>query len=392
MEPRTPNAPLLDGIDPFAARVRGLTEPDPVHAALRAAGPVVQVGAPAGGRAWIVTDSALARAVLADPRISKDPAFAPPGWDRRTAGLEPTAAEQPALTTLDGPEHAELRRAHAPLLSGRRIQDRSGRVHTIARELLTELAAERAEIDLMADFTTRFPLTVLLDLLGIPLAHVGRAADACRQMLGNRPGAQGRAISALTEIAGRGLGGDGRGLAAELRDRMPAHTTEEQLRYHLFALIFAGQLTTDAALGTLMAHLLADGSGTGQAGGEAADELVRTTLRRHPPAPFTLWRFTTTGIELAGARLPARAPVLVDIQGINTDPARPPGPDLAFGAGPHFCVGAQLAQLELRAVATVLRTGFPGARLAVPFAELRQATLGGLQGSRLTALPVTLHG
>ncbi|WP_206740161.1 hypothetical protein [Streptomyces lydicus] len=102
------NARRLDGINPFAATVRGLTEPDPVRAALRAAGPLVEVDAPAGGPAWIVTDDALAREVLTDPRITKDPAFAPPGWDRHTAGLEQTAAEQPSLTTLDGPEHTAL--------------------------------------------------------------------------------------------------------------------------------------------------------------------------------------------------------------------------------------------------------------------------------------------
>ncbi|GLF93052.1 cytochrome P450 family protein [Streptomyces yaizuensis] len=386
------NAPCLAGIDPFAATVRGITEPDPVRAALRAAGPVVQVDAPAGGRAWIVTDHALAREVLLDPRISKDPAFAPPGWDRRTAGLEQTAAEQPSLTTLDGPEHTELRRAHAPLLSPQRIRGHSDRIHAIARTLLTRLAADRAEIDLMADFTTRYPLTVLLDLLGIPLENIDRAADACKRMLSDQAGVQGDAIAELAGLTASGLGDNCRGLAAELRDRVPAHTTRQQLQYHLFALTFAGQLTTDAALGTLVAHLLADRPHQPPAGGEDIDELVRETLRQHPPAPFTLWRFTTTGIELAGTRLPSRAPVLVDIQGINTDPARPPGPDLAFGAGPHFCVGAHLAQLELRAVATVLRTDFPRARLAVPFADLQQARGGGLQGSRLTALPVTLHG
>ncbi|MFC9227986.1 cytochrome P450 [Streptomyces decoyicus] len=389
------NAPRLDGIDPidpFAATVRGITAPDPVHAALRAAGPLVQVDAPAGGPAWIVTDDALAREVLADPRIVKDPACAPPGWDRHTAGLEPTAAEQPSLTTLDGPEHAALRRAHAPLLSAKRIRAQSGRVHAIARELLTELAADRTVVDLMAGFTTRYPLTVLLDLLGIPLGEVDRAADACRRMLGNEPGEQKRAIDALSALAASGLGDDGRGLAAELRDRAPAHTTRGQLQYHLFALIFAGQLTTDAALGTLIARALTDGPRPAPPDEEGRDELVDETLRQHPPAPFTLWRFTTTALTLAGVRLPARAPVLVDIRGINTDPARSPGPGLAFGAGPHFCIGAQLARLELRAVITVLRTDFPEARLAVPFGELRQATIGGLQGSRLTALPVALHG
>jgi len=365
--------------DPFAARTRGITEPDPVRPALRAAGPLVEVAAPEGGSAWIVTEEKLARAVLSDPRIAKDPALAPERW----TALEQTAAEQPSLTTLDGPDHTLLRRAHASLLSAKRIQARSDRIHRIAHALLTELGD--GTVDLMDGFSTRFPLTVLLDLLGIPLRLLDAAVDACRRMADPAPGAQGKAIAAIADLAAAGLTPNRNGLAKELRDNLPPETSEDDLRYHLFGLIFAGQLTTDASIGFLISRLL---------NGDTISEshLVRETLREHPPAPFTLWRFTTTEIELAGIRLPAKAPVLVDIQGINTDPAREPGPELTFGAGPHFCVGAQLAQLELRAVAAVLRTDFPRARLAVPYAELRQTFLGGVQGTRLTHLPVLLHG
>jgi hypothetical protein len=90
--PETPTATC-----PFSAAVRGLDEPDPARSALGAAGPIVRATAPAGGPVWIVTDERLARAVLADPRISKDTALAPRAWDPRAAGLEPAAAEQPAL-------------------------------------------------------------------------------------------------------------------------------------------------------------------------------------------------------------------------------------------------------------------------------------------------------
>ncbi|MFI5945073.1 cytochrome P450 [Streptomyces uncialis] len=385
------NAPHAPGADPFAATVRGLDEPDPVHAALRAAGPLVQVDAPAGGQVWIVTEEALAREVLAHPLIAKDPAYAPADWDRYAAGLEPTAAEQPSLTTLDGPAHAALRRAHAPLFSARRIRERSDRVHAVARSLLGEQAARGTTVDLMADFTTRYPLTVLLDLLGIPLHHVDGAADACRRMLSYDAREQGGAMADLARIASAGLDGDEPGLAAALRDRLPADAPRDEVGYHLFALVFAGQLTTDAALGMVVARALAgagapDGGASGP--GTPVEELVRETLGQHPPAPLTLWRFTTGPVELAGTVLPARAPVLVDIQGINAGSSRG-GADLTFGAGPHFCIGAQLAQLELGAVVRVLREDFPGARLAVPFGDLRQGRIGGLLGSRVTALPVT---
>ncbi|GAA1540200.1 cytochrome P450 [Actinomadura kijaniata] len=382
----TPDAAL----DPFAAATRAITEPHPARAALRAAGPIVRVEAPAGGPAWIITDDALAREALVHPRIVKDPAYAPSGWDPRAAALEPTAAAQPSLTTCDGPAHTRLRRAHAPLFTARRISGYTERVTALARDLLTPLADTGGTVDLAADFTTRFPLTVVCDVLGVPLDRVDQAIAACRGMYSSDPGEVGAAMASFGDLAAAALAEGRHGLAVELRDRIPEEFTEPQLHYLLFTLIYAGQLTTDPALGFLLARVL--GTGPAARDGNAVEELVRDTLRRHAPAPFSLWRFTSDDIDLGGLRLPARSPVLIDIQGINTDPARPAGPDLAFGAGPHYCTGAQLALLELGAVVNVLRADFPHARLAVPYDELRQTDFGGIQGSRLTALPVRLRG
>ncbi|MEV0681974.1 cytochrome P450 [Actinosynnema sp. NPDC050436] len=358
----------------FAATDRGITDTDPDRTP-SASRPVVRAEAPAGGPVWIVRDADLARAVLTDPRLVKDPAAAPARWDPQRAGLERTAAEQPALTTLDGPAHAALRRAHAPLLSAKRMRGNADRVHATARRLLADLPRE---VDLMADFTTRYPLTVLLDLLGIPPAHVDRAAAACRLLVAGDPAV---AIAELEAVAEHGV--DGTGLAAELRDRVPPGTSRADLRYHLFSLIFAGQLTTDAALGFTVAHALAE-----RPSAEVEADFVRDVLRRHPPAPYSLWRFTTAPLDLAGEQLPAHSPVLVDIEAVNADLSR--ADDLTFGAGHHFCIGAQLAHLELRAVVAVLREDYPHARLAVPLAALRHTGPGGIMGSRLTALPVVL--
>ena len=88
--------------------------------------------------------------------------------------------------------------------------------------------------------------------------------------------------------------------------------------------------------------------------------------------------------------LPARAPVLIDIQGINTATGRTPGQDLTFGAGPHYCIGAQLAQLELEALAEAITSDYPHARLLTPYADLRHRSPGGIMGSRVLTLPVAL--
>ncbi|MFW5418317.1 cytochrome P450 [Nocardiopsis sp. CNT-189] len=382
-----PQAP----VDPFAPGERGIAEPHPARAALRAAGPIVQAEAPAGGPAWIVTDGALARRVLRHPHIVKDPARAPAHWDRRTAGLEPTAAEQPSLTTLDGPPHTRLRRAHTPLFGADREAAWEERITELAREMLTGLAAAGGTVDLAADFTTRFPLTVVCDLIGVPPDRIDEAIAACRGMHADDPAEAAAAMEAFNGLAAAALDGDRGGFAAELRETVRGTGAEADLRYLLFTLIFAGQLTTDPSMGYLIAHLLADAP-DGPAAGSTAEEAAAEVLNRHAPAPFSLWRFTDREVELAGVRLPAGAPVLVDILGINTGPGARVGADLAFGAGPHYCTGARLARAELVALARVLRTELPGARLAVPFTELRQTDFGGIRGSRLTALPVRLRG
>nr|WP_143091846.1 cytochrome P450 [Lentzea albida] len=306
---------------------------------------------------WIVTDTDLARTVLADSRFAKDPALAPGHWNARTAGLEPTAAEQMSLTTLDGEPHARLRKAFAPLFSAAKMRAYHPRVRAIAENLLSALPAE---VDLIDDFTTRYPLAVLCELLGIPEREVDLAIEACRLMHVDYPANVPAAMGSFARLASQAT--------AELR--MPEGSTEQDLHYQIFTILFAGQLTTDLAAGFLVARLIGSD--------ETADELVRETLRAHPPAPFTLWRFTTTEVEIAGTELPGGSPVLVDLTRV---------PDLVFGFGPHFCIGAQLAQLELEALAEAFRALYPDARVTAP---LSQSSPGGIMGSRLDALPVKL--
>ncbi len=337
---------------------------------------LVRAEAPAGGPVWVITDDKLARQVLADPRITRDSAFAPAHWQPWELGVEPPGAEVPSLTTLDGPPHLLLRRAHAPLFTSRRVAEHADRTAETARDLLAGLTDET---DLVADFTTRFPLIVICELLGVPTEHLDQLAEACHALTTSvGPAGIAAATATLTRLVAGALD-NGDTAAAQLRARLP-ELTDEQVHYLLFGLVFAGQLTTESALGFLVAHLLA-----GRRHGETDDDFVQEMLRRNPPAPFTLWRFTTEEVELAGTVLPPRSPVLAHIQGINDA-----GHDLTFGSGAHFCIGAQLAQQELVAVTRVLREDYPTARLAVPLDDLEVLDLG-ISGRRLTALPVVLR-
>jgi cytochrome P450 len=305
----------------------------------------------------------VARTVLTHPDIAKDPALAPPGWTARTAGLEPTAAEQASLTTLDGERHAVLRKAFAPLFSTARMREAAPRMRAIARELLADLPSEDGAVDLVADFTTRYPLRVVGDLLGVPADRTDAAIAACALMTVDYPAHVGEAMGAFAGLAAAAHDG----LADRLADRLPEGS---DLRYQVFTLLFAGQLTTDPTVGVLVARLLGEP--------DPPADLVDDTLRRFPAAPFSLWRFTTGPVTLAGVDLPAHTPVLVDLRAT----------DLPFGAGPHYCIGAALARLELEALVEVFRTDFPHARLAVPYETLRYTRPEGIMGGRLESLPL----
>jgi cytochrome P450 len=250
----------------------------------------------------------------------------------------------------------------------------------IAGYLLADIATER--IDLVTDFCARYPLTILCDLLGVPADRVEQGITACRLMQVDYPAHVGEAMSGFAALARAALDSDG-DLAHDLAQRMPPGSTTGDLEYQIFTLLYAGQLTTDPAIGFVVARLL---HGTGPTDHAA---LVRDTLAQHPPAPFSLWRYTATDLDLVGTALPARTPVLVDIEGINAH-LDADEHDLTFGAGPHYCVGAQLAQLELQALAETITTDYPNARLLLPYNDLRHTTAGGIMGSRLTTLPIML--
>jgi cytochrome P450 len=127
------------------------------------------------------------------------------------------------------------------------------------------------------------------------------------------------------------------------------------------------------------------------------EELLRFTAA----VPHATFRVTTAPVTLEGVTVPAGQQVLVGIGAANRDPALVDDPDrldvtrrprrhLAFGHGPHHCLGAPLARLEADVAFRQLLGRFPDLRLAVPRAELAWSHGDGLVLRGLAALPVVL--
>ncbi|MFB4279799.1 cytochrome P450 [Nonomuraea sp. MTCD27] len=393
------NSRLAVEVNPFECPMQSMRDKPRVHDELRAGGRLVRAQAPAGGPAWVITDYSLAKAVLADPRMVKDPALAPESWHGVDDGLDcPVPELRPyTIIAVDGDDHRRLRRIHAPAFNPRRLSAAEGRIATIARNLFTELAEESGAkgepAELINGFAYSFPLLVICNLLGVSVTDPVTARKAVSAMKAMALGTADEAeddTSSLAELLAEAVRGAMEGTADSmtrvLYERARAEFGEvsaDHLIYMIMGLIFAGHDTTGSFLGFLLAETLA-----GHLAPDADPaEFVETMLREHPPVPYTLWRFAAEEVMIDGVRLPKGTPVLVDIEGINTELR---DKRLTFGDGAHYCIGEQLAQLESRVMISVLRTDFPEARLAVPFEKLRWGRKGS-QTARLTELPAWLR-
>ena len=94
------------------------------------------------------------------------------------------------------------------------------------------------------------------------------------------------------------------------------------------------------------------------------------------PAAAVVDRYATRDVEVSGTEITAGSHVTVSLAGANRDPSEFPDPDrfdlhrprrrrhLAFAAGPHVCIGMDLARLEVIGALTALVERFPRLRLA----------------------------
>jgi len=186
-------------------------------------------------------------------------------------------------------------------------------------------------------------------------------------------------------------------IAAQRHD---ARFDEDSMVQLCVALLMAGHETTVARidLGTLLLLTHPDQLDALRADPSLAPAAAEEVLRLAAPTLGALMRYADADIEVAGETIRAGDLVLISTDAANRDdsafeePARfdirrPQNQHVAFGHGPHFCLGAGLARVELQTVFATLFRRLPTLRLAAPLEELRlreDTPLGGL-----SRLPVT---
>ena len=382
-------------------------DPQGFFARLRESRPVAPVRMPGYGRAWVVTRYEDVRAVLTDPRMARTStggrAAAGPGRARRRSSTRTcstrTRLSTPGCGRVQKPSHRAGPRCDRGLMRSppacwTRWQARGDDV-----------------IDLLGQYARPLPITVICELLGVPVAarewvrvtvyayderteHAWVERELAAYFSGlitARRAKPGDDLVSDLVIASDNAHADG---AAD-------GLTGSELVATVFLLIMAGFDTTvnliaSATLALLthpeqMARLRQDPSLLPA----AVEELLRFTN----PVNHANDRFTTEDVLIGDVVVPAGEWVIPAIASADWDPARFPDPDrlnldrntsghLAFGHGIHHCLGAPLARMEAEVALGALLARFPRITLAIPASELRWRPVSLMNG--LESLPIRL--
>jgi cytochrome P450 len=371
---------------PFS--VERALEVEPAYLELHERGPI-RVQLPFGEPCWLATRYEDVRTVHGDRRFVKEMGV---GRDVPTVHARPPL-DPSMLAMMDPPRHTRIRKLTSAAFAKPRMRALSGWIGGYIDELLDRMVREAVTGDGVADFmpfSWDLPNHVVTGILGVPTEDASKfrgwidtmtsPASTLEQRYENNTQLE-RYIRELIAARRMAPTGDVLGelvLARDDDDRL----TEDELVMLSMSLFFGGFETTVAQLGATMYTLLADR--------RYWEELVddRDLL---PAAMEELWRWVPTfrygfphvrwaaeDVELSGGVIiPAGEAVLPERTLGHRDEAvfnqaqtldfhrEDPAPHLTLGWGPHHCVGAHLAQLEIELSLRAVLERFPTMELAV---------------------------
>jgi cytochrome P450 len=381
-----------------------MADPFTGYARWREAGPVQQSATPDGTPVWIVTRHVHVRAALADQRLSVDKHNS----DRGYRGYTLPPALDANLLNMDPPDHTRLRRLVSKAFTARRVEALRPRVQHLTEALLDAIAPAGAA-DLVTEFAAPLPLTVIGELLGVPVADRDDFRSWTNALITPDPDRPSQARDAVVKmrdylvalIAGKRAVPADDLLSAMIAARDGGDSlSEDELTSLAFLVLWAGYEVTVDLIGDAVLELLRhpDQLRLLRTNTDLAPAAVDEVLRYTSPNPFAIRRFPTQDIEIGGVRIPAGDTVLLCLGSAHRDPDRFVDPDrfdiqrgdnghLGFGYGVHYCLGAPLARVEAETALVALARRLRDLALAVPDDQLRWRPSFRSRG--LLGLPVT---
>ncbi|GAA2165292.1 cytochrome P450 [Actinomadura napierensis] len=391
----TPDYPFPGGYE----HCPGLDLP-PEYLDLQRRCPVAPVTTVEGEDVILVTRMADVRRVLAQADT----------FSRQACTVKDDLREQAYLPDIDGPRHRAQRNMVRSSFTQQSAEQLRPRAIQITSDLLTAMERHTPPADLIQHLALPLPVTIISELLGIAAQDRSQFGDWATAFLGLRPGASDAELASAS-LAQRELyaymeaqlaqrrrspGTDLLSVLATADSPDPSIDVTEHERILLaIAVLVAGFETTTAMLANMTYLLLYRHpdwwkrlcSNPSQVPA-AVEEMLRITPI---DARDGMARAVTRDVDLAGVTIPAGSTVLVSKAAANRDPAaftdpdrfnpdRPAAPgNITFGHGPHLCLGAHLARMELQVALSGLIRRFPALQAVTPEHEIawKRSTMRG---------------
>lgn len=319
----------------------------------------------AGEDVWLVLGFDDVQRVLSDPA-------------RFSSATQFLAEVDPALLGSDPPTHTAVRRIVSRHFSADAVA-RWSRVGAESAERFLRPLAEGRDLDAVREFAHPIAQTIGAAILGLEASDLAELDEASLRAEGNARDVFTALHGPLIERAHRAT------LYHELLRDAEGALDDAAARSLIRVLWVASteelRRTIPAAVLALLEN--ADVRSRVTASPELLPKFVDEVLRLHPPE-HAIERITTMEVELGGERIPAGARVRLMLAAANRDPLRFPDPrslrldrsgtaHLAFGAGPHRCIGAALARSTMAEVVGTLLRAAPGFRAVQPLTTIRYA-------------------
>jgi cytochrome P450 len=379
----TPQTLLLDLLDPGHR-----AHPYPIYRQLRERGPLQLPDS----NLVVFSSFADCDEVLRHPSSCSDRLKSTTTQQAVAAGQEARPFGAPGFLFLDPPDHTRLRKLVSKAFSPKVVRALETDITALVDALL-DAVATAGRFEVIADLAYPLPVAVICRLLGVPIEDEPKFSWASALL------AQG--LDPFIAFAGQPQGFEermeaGLWLRGYLRDLLRQRRADpgEDLMSGLIAVEEAGdQLTEDEIVATCNLLLIAGHETTvnlianavlamlrhpahwAQLAGDPgrASAIVEETLRYDPPVQL-VGRIAGADMTVGGMTVPKGDTMMLLLAAAHRDPDVNERPDefdpdrttlrhLAFGLGPHFCLGAPLARLEAAVALSAVTRRFPGARL-----------------------------
>ncbi|WP_371403699.1 cytochrome P450 [Kribbella sp. NBC_00662] len=381
-------------------------DPAQAYAGFRRTPELAKVSTPAGVDAYVASRYDDVRTLLRDSRLSSR--SAPSDHVVPGADLD-READSGSILHADGAAHKRLRRMLATEFAVKRMEAMRPRIAAMIETQLDTMLATGGPVDLVQAFALPIPSLVICELLGVPYADRAEFQERSATLV--RVDGDRDEMMRVSDALNQYMVGLVLAKQSERSDDLLSRliTRGEELGEPLslpelvsigITLLIAGHETTANMIALSTLALLRNPAQLDalRADPELAPAAVEELLRYLSVVQFGLFRHVTDELPVGAATLQAGEFLIAALSSANRDSQVFPDPDrldvrrqdaahVAFGFGPHQCLGQQLARVELHEVFTRLYARIPTLRLAVPFEEIEYRNNTLVYG--VTALPVT---